>query len=396
MSRADRIAFIAPRFAEGPTVGGAETLLRALADRAAAAGRDVTFLTTCARNHFTWANEVPPGHRRIGALNVHFFPVDEDRDLEAFITAQDRICNTRRADRTDEETWLANGINSTPLIAHLQEHIADFDRVVIGPYLFGLGVAASRIAPEKTFLVPCLHDEAFAYMDSIAEMFRSVAGCLFNADAERELAMRLYGLGPDAGDVVGMGLDPFETDPGAARRRLGFDAPFVLYSGRRETLKGTPLLVEYLHVFRMRTGLDIKLVFTGTGDLHLPDGLVQHTVDLGFVAEQEKRDVMAAALCFCHPSVHESFSIVLMESWLARTPVLVHAGSAVMRDHCRQGGGGLWFRTYPEFEESLRLLHDDDALRARLAASGHTYVRTRYDWSAIEARMLAALDGVRP
>ena len=63
MPTAKNIAFISPRFSEQGTVGGAETLLKKLAEHAAAAGRKVTFLTTCARNHFSWANDVPPGRR---------------------------------------------------------------------------------------------------------------------------------------------------------------------------------------------------------------------------------------------------------------------------------------------------------------------------------------------
>ena len=80
MSRAERIAFVCPRFPEGGTVGGAETLLRNLAQQTALAGRSVTFLTTCAQSHFTWENTLPPGRRTVGSMQVEFFPVD-DRDL---------------------------------------------------------------------------------------------------------------------------------------------------------------------------------------------------------------------------------------------------------------------------------------------------------------------------
>ncbi|MCB1102904.1 MAG: hypothetical protein KDL10_11100, partial [Kiritimatiellae bacterium] len=61
MTTARRIAFVSPRFSPEGTVGGAETLLKALAEQAAAAGRDITFLTTCAKDHFTWNNVREPG-----------------------------------------------------------------------------------------------------------------------------------------------------------------------------------------------------------------------------------------------------------------------------------------------------------------------------------------------
>ena len=65
------IAFIAPRFSETGTVGGAETLLKSLAEQAAAAGHQVTMLTTCAEDHFTWENTRPAGVQQVGNLSVH-------------------------------------------------------------------------------------------------------------------------------------------------------------------------------------------------------------------------------------------------------------------------------------------------------------------------------------
>jgi hypothetical protein len=184
MSKAERIAFVCPRFSEQGTVGGAETLLKKLAEHAAAAGRKVTFLTTCAESHFTWKNTLPPGHRRIGSLDVHYFPVD-DRDVGAFTQIQQAICNYGHYTPADEETWARNSVNSEALYQHLREHGADYDRIVMGPYLFGLIIAASRIHPEKTLLVPCLHDEPFATLGVVKKMFESVRGCMFNTEPGR-------------------------------------------------------------------------------------------------------------------------------------------------------------------------------------------------------------------
>ena len=231
---AERIAFVCPRFAEGATVGGAETLLKALAQQAVAAGHRVTFLATCAQNHFTWANELPPGPRRIGALDVIFFPVDADRDTQAFLRVQDAISRRSHFTEADEQTWLRNSVNSRSLCNYLQEHGDEFDWIVMGPYLFGLVYFASRLASAKTLLVPCLHDEGFAYTRAFREMFRSVAGCLFNTEPERALARRLYDLPESSGAVVGMGLDPFEASPDAFARNHGLTAPYVIYAGRRE------------------------------------------------------------------------------------------------------------------------------------------------------------------
>jgi glycosyltransferase involved in cell wall biosynthesis len=391
MASPPRIAFVSPRFSEGATVGGAETLFRRLAEQLVTAGWEVDYLTTCARNHFTWENEIPSGIQTIAGIRVHYFPVDKNRDLAAFHGIQNRISHSAEVTLEEELLWHRNNVNSQALYEHLRAEGGRYDRIVMGPYLFALIFFASQIHPEKTLLIPCLHDECFAYLRTVETMFRSVSGWIFNAEPERDLAAHLYRLDTSHSHVVGMGLDDFKADGESFRKRKGLAAPYLIYSGRREPLKGTPLLLDYLDLFRERSGLDIKLVLTGSGPYDPPTRLTPHVYDLGFVSEQEKRDAMAGALAFCHPSVNESFSIVILESWLAGTPVLVHAAGEVLPFHCRKSNGGLWFRNYPEFEESLMLLFSKPELRSAMGQAGRHYVRESYSWPVVRARLLAAL-----
>lgn len=392
MSRAQRIAFLAPRYSEKGTIGGAETLLKALAERCAAAGREVHFLTTCASDHFSWKNDRPPGEQTLHGVRVHFFPVNEDRDVATFLGVQGAIDKGVRVSADEERAWIANSVNSRALMDHLAAHAADYDRLVAGPYLFGITWTAAMAYPEKMLLVPCLHDEVFAYLGIMKEMFGAVRGFLFNTHPEQALAERLYGIDPARAAVVGLGLDPFDADPRATAAKLGLAAPYVMYAGRREPLKGTPLLCEYLDVFRARTGRDVHVVFTGSGTIDAPDSLRPVIHDLGFVSEEDKRNAMAGAVAFIHPSVNESLGIVLLEAWLAGTPGLVHACSAVLRDQVRRANGGLWFKHYPQFEEALLKLLDDEPTRRALAAAGRAYVRREYAWPEVERRLLSALD----
>jgi glycosyltransferase involved in cell wall biosynthesis len=393
MPNAFHIAFVCPRFSETATVGGAETLLKNLAVRAAAAGRKVTFLTTCAENHFTWENTRPPGRSSFGGLEVIYFPVNEDRDIDSFLRIQTAISNGGAFSEADEQTWIDQNVNSRALEQHLREQGAAYDRIVLGPYLFGLIWHAAQIHPRRSVLVPCLHDEPFAHLSIMKPLFERVAGFMFNSEPERDLARRLFNLPPGKCAVVGMGLDPFEADGAAFRARRRLETPYVLYAGRREPLKGTPLLIDYLHAFRERTGRDVKLVLTGSGPIDAPAEMAPHVIDLGFVPEEEKHAAMAGATAFIHPSVNESFGIVLLESWLARTPALVHAKSEVLRWQARRSGAGLWFKTYPEFEEELLLLLEQPDLRARMGEAGRAYVLSEYRWDQVEKRLLAALDG---
>ena len=388
MSEPQRIAFASPRFADGNTIGGAETLLKSLAMDARRLGYSVDFLATCASNHFTWANEIPPGKREIDGINVHNFPVD-DRDAGLFLQLQENINKGKTLSAEDQERWMANSVNSSALYEHLKAN--DYHRVITGPYLFGLAQRVAALDPTRTVLVPCLHDEAFAYQDILKPMFTDSRTIIFNTHQEQRLATQLHGQHSMEMPVVGMGIERFSADPHAFATRHGLQGPYVIYCGRREELKGTPLLLDYLNAYRSRTAQDIKLVLTGSGDFHPPEDLAPHILDVGFVSEIEKREAMAGALAFIHPSQLESLGIVLLEAWLASTPALVHSGSPVLVDQCRQSNGGLWFRSYADFEECLMRLQSEPAIGEALARQGREFVVERYSPEAVRARFREAL-----
>ena len=73
---------------------------------------------------------------------------------------------------------------------------------------------------------------------------------------------------------------------------------------------------------------------------------------------------MRDALVSVSPSALESFSLVVIEAWVERVPVLVNGACGPTREHCERSGGGLWFTSYPEFEAVLERLVSDAGLRA--------------------------------
>ncbi len=384
-----KVAVVSPRLHEPGTVGGAETLLHSLALDAVALGHEVELLCTCAKDHRTWANELPPGSFERDGMTVRRFPVDP-RDMDAWARVQIALQNGEEVSDAEAVAWLENSVNARELVGRLRD--GGYDRVLAGPYLFGLTWSVARAVPGKTLLVPCFHDEPYSHVGPLLDAFRGVRGFLFNTEPERELAHRLMpGLAPRVEAVVAMGLEPFEVSKTAFAERTGVRAPYVVYSGRREEGKGTPVLVDFVDAFRRRTGRDLHLVMTGSGDVQVPSSLAPAFHDLGFVSEAEKREAMAGAVAFVHPSLNESLSIVLLESWLARTPALVHAKSPVLRSQCERANGGLWFRDYPEFEEELLLLLDDPATAAALAARGRAWTVETYAPAAVRARLGKAL-----
>ncbi|MER3457420.1 MAG: hexosyltransferase, partial [Chloroflexota bacterium] len=76
-------------------------------------------------------------------------------------------------------------------------------------------------------------------------------------------------------------------------------------------------------------------------------------------------------------------SLVMIESWVAGTPVLVHADCAVTVEHCRKANGGLYFRDYEGFAACLDLLLARPDLRQRLGHQGRAYVLAHCTWDVI-------------
>jgi glycosyltransferase involved in cell wall biosynthesis len=90
----------------------------------------------------------------------------------------------------------------------------------------------------------------------------------------------------------------------------------------------------------------------------------------------------------------ESFSIVLMEAWLQRTPALVHADCAVTREAAEASGGGLTFRSFGEFAAALDLMLGDARLRQILGERGRAYVLATCRWEDVARKTIDAVAGV--
>ncbi len=389
----ERYAFVLPRY-DASIGGGAETLVGTLALELAAAGDiahppEVEIWATCAKDHRTWANHFPEGSEKVGNLTVRRFPVDE-RDLAIFIGAEHHLQQGRALDPSRQLDWLENSVNSKALYRHIHAHGASFDALFFAPYLFATTFWGAMIHPERSFLIPCLHDEAYAYFEVFQHVFHKVRGLIFNADAEQSLAERLYGSSlQKKSAVVGMGFVPHTE---AITPHVGA-APYLLFSGRKETGKNLDLLLDWFRVYRERGGeAELHLIGSGSVDFcaQLPDGVY----DFGFVSEEEKLSRMAGACALVQLSTNESFSIVLMEAWLCKTPVIVHADCPVTKDHVVKSGGGLFVASGLEFCASVCYLLEAEENRARLAQSGNRYVRTKYSWSAVLSRFREAVKNI--
>jgi glycosyltransferase involved in cell wall biosynthesis len=390
-SRTGTIAIVPPRFGEG-VVGGAEAVLGEVAHGLAARGWSVEVLTTCARDHYTWANEYPAGVSNEGPLTVRRFPTVRDTTGNDRSRVNQLLVTGQRPSITDQQLWLNDSFRVPELFHHVLDTADRYRAIVAGPYMFWTTFAIGTLAPDRTILMPCLHDEPEAYLDVYEPMVTGARGVWFLSDPERDLAARLFPGRRSRSAVVGAGITrPDGYDPDRFRARHGLTGPFAFYAGRREPGKGWERLLAAYQRANDEHGLALPLVTAGVGDPVIPPALAAHVIDLGYLDDADRNDAMAAASVYLQPSPLESFSRTVLEAWLAGTPVIANAGSAVVSWHVERSGAGLLYRTDDELIECLRFVADEPEAAAALARPGRDYVIADYDPSNVLDRIETTL-----
>lgn len=390
-----RLTFVTPWY--GPDVpGGAESLTRQTIHQLHKAGFEVEVVTTCLKDLYgNWdRNYHRPGTTTINHIPVHRFPI-EPRNRRAFNALNARLMQGQPIAPAEEQTFIDEMFHAPTLYDNIAQFAAERLYFFI-PYMFSTTYYGAQICPGRSFLIPCLHDEPYAHLNLFHHLIPQVRGLIFNTYAEQAFANRTYACPPDQRQtVIGMGIDPHITfDADRFRQKYNIHQPFIIYAGRREAGKNIPLLLDYWRRYIADSSSASQLVLIGPNDLRW--SLPPNTHDLGFVPLQDKYDAYSAATALCQPSLHESFSIVQLESWLAGTPSLVHGHCAVTRDHCRRSNGGLYFYTYADFSAALDYLFTHPTQAQQMAVQGRHYVEDNFKWELIVAKYRTLIQNATP
>ncbi len=397
----DTIAFVTPRFGPG-VIGGAEAVLSEAAFGLAQRGHDVEILSSCARDHYTWANEFPAGTVEIPAgrgdgdraVLVRRFEVERDTPGTVRDRIGDRILAGETVSIQDQQRWMNDSLRCSGLWNHVFDHGDRYRAIVLAPYMFWTTYALSQIRPERSIIMPCLHDEPPAYLELFRSMIEGVHGVWFLTEPERDLAARLYRL-PDRQAIVGASVEfPESHAPDEFRAEYGIDGRYVYYGGRREWGKGWhDLVLGYVRYLERRSGRSaLQLVTSGVGPVDRPAGTERHIVDVGLLSDRQRDNAMAGADAYLQPSAMESFSRTVLEAMLASTPVIANRASEVVAWHLAESGAGLTYEGEAELVECLDFVTDEPAAAAALAIDGPAYVSDRYRLDHVLDRMTATLD----
>lgn len=357
--------------------GGAEAMLHDLTENLHRKNIPVEILTTCVKDFRSDWNK---NYYREGTsinkngIAVRRFKVRK-RNTDTFNAVNMKFIKNIPVTAEEEKIFLREMVNSTALYRYIKENSEDYSLFVFIPYMFGTTYWGMKLFPEKSILIPCLHDEPYAYMKHFGKLFPQSAGMIFNSKPEKQLAEKIYNLHNTKTLTAGIGMNTdIKANPEDFRRKYRITQPFILYAGRRDKGKNVDTLIKYHNEYIRRNNINLRLVIIGGGEtIH-----GRNITDLGYISRQDKYNAMSACEFLCQPSLNESFSLVIMENWLCKRPVLVHEGCEVTKNFVTQSDGGLYFSDYFEFEACTDYLLKNKKISAVMGLNGMEYVKSNF------------------
>src|SRR5216683_5675189 len=366
-----RVAIIVQRF--GEVIGGAEAHARSIARHL---GRDfqITVLTTCAKDHLTWTNEFAPGKTRVDGISVIRFPTERARTMRSF-NRLSRDLFRRSNDRLHEEHWVAEQGPAAPgLLEYLSTEAKNYEGFIFFTYLYSTTVWGCPLVADRAIVVPTAHDEAPLRFDLYTDVFEHPKVLFCNTPEEAQLVRRRFAKHAPI-RVVGVGMDRATADPARFRRKYGIDRPYLMYVGRMEAGKGIPELVK-AHRRLWRTEKEAPLlVLAGSSAAKIEGPGVRY---LAVISDGDKADGLAGALAAVIPSRYESLSLLALEAFAQRTPILANAESDVLCGQVTRSGAGASYEDFESYQAGIRKIAAERGPMARRALSyarQHTWPR---------------------
>lgn len=236
-----------------------------------------------------------------------------------------------------------------------------------------------------------------------AELVRTAARHI--AITEDEIPQLIaHGATRDSVCVIANGVVPeqyaYRDDAGFRRRFELGDAPFVLFVGRLNHIKGPDLLVEAFAAIKERFP-DHLLVLAGSDEGLLPrlrdlaakHGLGRRVRFIGHIGGHTKSAAYHAAELLIIPSRQEAMSMVVIEGGAAGTPVV--ATDCCGLSELEEIGAGII--TAPNVDDIARGIVAalaDPAKRQAMADTLHAHTLAKFSWEVISSQLVEMFRGV--
>lgn len=293
----------------------------------------------------------------------------------------------------EEKDWMdAQGPYVPELIEYITAHKRDYDVFIFFTYLYYQTVNGVPGVKEKAILVPDAHDEPFLRMEIFKKLFKQPKAMFFNTNDERILVRKKFQNWKVRCRIGGAGVDlPEDISSQRFRDKYGLEN-YIIYVGRIDTGKNCDQMFRDFIAYKEAYPGSLKLVLMGKNIIEIPKH--PDIISLGFVDDQDKFDGISGAKFLILPSMFESLSIVVLESFSLGVPVVVNGACEVLKSHCQRSNGGLYYKDTEEFCATVDyMIHHQDVCIA-MGKNGQKYVNRYYQWDVVIRKLRGLIEYV--
>lgn len=374
--------------------GGPSQMVVGLSTALAAAGAEVTVLTTDSN-----------GDQGQAPLDV---PLDRPVEQDGYQVRYFRCSPFRRYKF------------SLPLLGWLGSHAREYDVAHIHALFSPVSSLAATVCRQRQLpylLRPLgtLDPADLLKKKRLKQLYAAVlerpnlagaAAIHFTSDREAKISERFGAVTRDL--VLPLGVNP----PGATelidvRFQLGIpsDRPMVLFMSRLDPKKGLDLLLPALERL-LAGGLPFQFVLAGANpqdaayetsihQLIQTSPLANYTTLTGFVSGDLKAALLQQSDLFVLPSYYENFGIAVAEAMVAGLPVVI-SDQVHICDNVQQANAGWVVPCQVDaLTEALRSALHNPQERQHRGIRARQYAQDHYSWSAIARQMLQVYEQIR-
>ncbi len=380
--------------------GGAEVLARMVAEKLALK-YNITVLTSRALDYHFWEPELPLGEseengvkiirfdhtpkaaaKKVHQLNRQYRGRRIYQKIYRFIGKPSwylKLFPTAEIGERDGLLWVENqGPATYSLINYLEEKQEEYDAFIFVTYLYYPTVMGLLSVPDKSIFIPTMHDEQPAYFPIFKKLMKAPRSLMFLTESEKKFSNELFDIADIRQDVMSVGIESVDDKKDIETiSRFNIKGKYIVYVGRIDAAKGCKELLKYFTNFTIQNKEPITLVLAGKNMIEA--AVNKNVIYAGFVSDDEKEQLMKHAEALIIPSKYESLSLVVLESFACKVPVIANGQCEVLKDHIKDSSGGWTYTNEQEFNTVLKKVMSG-LENVQKGLNGYEYVTNNYSW----------------